>query len=165
MCLHCIEWYRRWLQTIPMHCRKFQQPKSSQMSLGFERQRWRNHFLILLRKYFILFYSIPAKQVWKAYWDTCPENWISAEHNIIWIHEISLWARCWQYCNFSLQNNGHNDSVNSDGFTENNAKFILEIPDKIFGSDTGSFDSSTKNTSTCNEDTPGIIWKNTMQLR
>lgn len=32
------------------------------MSLGFGRQQWRNHFLILLRKYFILFYFYPQSK-------------------------------------------------------------------------------------------------------
>lgn len=135
------------------------------MNLGFEHQRWRNHFLRLLRKYFILFYFLPAKQVGNTYWNTSPENWVSTEHNIICVLEISFSTWCWQYCNFSLQNDGHNDSVNSDGFTENNAKLWGDIPDKIFRSDTRSFNSGTEDACSCNKNTPKIIWKSTMQLR
>lgn len=108
---------------------------------------------------------LPAKQVWNTYWNTCPENWISTEHNIVWVLEISFRAWCWQYCNFSLQNDGHNDSVNSDGFTEDNAKLWEDIPDKIFRSNTRSFHSSSEDTCSCNENTPKIIEKNTKQLQ
>lgn len=80
---------------------------------------------------------VPAEQVWNTHWHSCPKQRISAKHHIIWILEISFNSWSWENIDFSLQNDCHDDSVNSNGFTKDDAKleglYLTKFFDRIRG--------------------------------
>lgn len=80
---------------------------------------------------------LPTKQVRNAHWNSCPKQWVSTKHHFIGILEVCFRSWCGQDCYFSLQDDRHDDSINSDGFTENNAvsikKYLTKFFDRIRG--------------------------------
>jgi len=75
---------------------------------------------------------VPAKQVWNTDWDACPEEWVPTEHDIVWVLEVVFGAWGWKCCDFSLQNDGHDDSINSDSLTKDNASLKIAYLTKFF---------------------------------
>ena len=63
--------------------------------------------------------KVPAEEVTEAYWDTGPKECISCKSTLSPI--CAKWALI---AYFSLKNDCHDDTVDSHGFTENNAEWI-----------------------------------------
>lgn len=109
--------FLRSLQIILERCRRFQPLKFWQRSRGFVRQRLHSHCLILQRISSIKD-EIPAKQIRKSYWHSCPKQSIS------WKRTSMIIVSASGFINLALQDNCHDDSINSYGFAKDNAVLV-----------------------------------------
>ena len=112
-----IGWFPQWLRTNPTHYRKFTQPGFSRRNQGSEHQQLHILNLILPHTFWISL-LLPTEKITEPNWNTCPEEWVSSKSKS-WKVLFTISATA--ISNLSLQNDCHDDSINSDCFTENNA--------------------------------------------
>ena len=60
--------------------------------------------------------NVPTEEITEANWDTGPEERVTSESAL-----TPIWTERALISNFSLKNDSHNDTIDGDGLTENDA--------------------------------------------
>jgi hypothetical protein len=131
-----IEWSPRSLQRGPGRYRRFQQLIFSQKNLDFEHRQWHIHFLRYQRKSWMIL-NLPTEKIRKSYRNSGPEQCIPWEG-------ASCEVFASRIIDFTLENDGHNHTVDSNSLAKDNAWLFILYLTKFFERIRGAFTAAPK---------------------